>query len=287
VTARSLASLWLGLSLASCDKPHSADIHKDAAAPEARVARDGHQPRERKQDAPEALRTLLETAIRIKSPEAREKALADIAWNAIEIDPGLAQEAFQRLPTDSLEKTRLIQYYAMRLAEEDTDAALEWADGLGTEREIAAAKGQIALAIAETDPHRAASLLSESGIAGREFDVAVVQVIQRWAAKSASDSAAWVSSFPPGEAREAGIRVIAEQWLPHDASAAFAWLVTLKDTGFRNESARAMEGVILQQPADIRDSWLQHADAGIQSELEQQREQAIKDVGDNIPPLAK
>jgi len=51
----------------------------------------------------------------------------------------------------------------------------------------------------------------------------------------------------------------------------------------RKETARAMQGVILQQPEEIRSAWLQHADARIRAELEQQRAQAILDVGDNIP----
>lgn len=284
---RFLTVLLSGLLLVCCDKPGSSDISDDEPTSNTNIPRRRHALREPAADQPAALRELFEMALAIESPAARDKALADVAWNALESDPELAQQAFEQLPADSPEKIRLIQHSAMRLAEQNPDEALEWADALGTEQEIAAAKGQIALAMAETDPLRAANLLSESGIAGREFDVAVVQVIQRWAAKSAPDAAAWVSSFPQGAAREAGIRIIAEQWLPRDAPSAFEWFSTLQDAALRQETARAMEGVILQQPADIRDTWLQHADSRIRSELEQQRDQAIKDVGDNIPPLGK
>jgi hypothetical protein len=272
------------LLLVSCDKPGSSDVRKDAAAP---VARGGHAPREQAPGTPVELRTILEAAVKIESPAAREKALADVAWNALETEPKLACEAFQQLPTGSAEKLRLIQHYAMRLAEQNPDEALAWAATVGSEQEIAAANGQIALVLAETDPRRAANLLSESGLVSRDFDVAVVQVVQRWAARSPPDAAAWVTLFPPGAAREAGIQIIAGQWLPRDAPASFDWLETLQDEGLRKETARAMEGVILQQPQDIRDAWLQHADARIQSELEQQRQPAIKDVGDNLPPLTK
>lgn len=117
------------------------------------------------------------------------------------------------------------------------------------------------------------------------MDVAVVQVVQRWAAQSPADTAAWLTLFPTGQVREAGIKVVAEQWLPRDAVAAFAWFDTLKDPVIRKETARAMEGVILQQSSEVRNAWLQHANAEIQSELEKQREHAIKDVGANIPHL--
>lgn len=280
---RSLTALCLGLLLVCCDKPGSSDNHDDEPASTS-AARRRHSVREQTPDQAAALRDLLETALAIESPAAREKALADVAWSAMETDPELAHEAFHRLSADSPEKIRLIQHYAMRLSERNSEEALEWADSLETELETAAAIGQIALAIAETDPLRAANLLSESGIAGRDFDVALVQVIQRWAASSPPDAAGWVSTFPPGEARQAGIKFIAERWLPGDASAAFQWYDSLKDPELRKESAWAMEGVLLQQPQEIREAWLQHADARIQSELEQQREQAIKDIGDNIPP---
>lgn len=221
--------------------------------------------------------------MKIELPADRAKALADVAWNALETDPDTAHEAFLQLPADSPEMIRLIQHYALRLAEQDPEAAIAWAEALGTELEVATAKYQIALALAEADPLRAANLLSESGLAGRELDVAVVQVIQRWAAKSAPAAAAWVAAFPQGASRSAGIGAVVERWLPGDPAAAFGWLGGLKDAEFKAEAARAMQGIILQQSADVQKEWLQHADPGIRAELERQHDQALLDVGDNIP----
>ncbi len=280
---RYLSVLLLALCMVGCKKPAAAGDRENTSAHTASNERRVHRLRA---PSPEALlppREVMEAADKLESPAAREKALADVAWNAIESDPDLAHEAFERLPSDSTEKIRLIQHYAMTLAECDVDAALEWAAALGSNLEIAAAKAQIAIALAETDPSRAASLLSESGVVGREFDVAVVQVIQRWAGKSASEAAGWVADFPPGPVRVAGLSEIAGKWLPADPSAAFAWLGGLKDEQVRAETARALEGVILQQPSHIQKAWLEHAGAGIRAELDRQRPQAILDVGDNIP----
>jgi hypothetical protein len=190
---------------------------------------------------PTDLREILKSAAGIESLATREKAIADVAWNALETDPDLAWEALLQLPADGSEKIRLLQHYAMRLAEQNPDEALAWASTLGTSEEVAAACGQIALIIAETDPQRAANLLSESGIAGRTFDVATIQVIQRWAAQSPSNAAAWVALFPQGAAREAGIKIIAEQWLARDAPAAIAWSDTLHEEGLREEVTRAVK----------------------------------------------
>ena len=280
---RLLAFLAPGLLLICCDKPGPSADREDSAISKTWVPRGGHASRQPVQGSPAELRKILELAAGIESPAAREKAIGDVAWNALETDPELACEAFLQLPTGSAEKIRLIQHYAMRLAEQDPDEALIWAAKLGSEEEISAAYSQIALALAETDPRRAANLLSESGIVSREFDVAVVQVVQRWAAQSPPDAADWVVLFPPGPAREASIKIIADRWLQADAQSAFSWLANLQDPGIRREAVLGLEEAILQQPSNIRDTWLQQADNGIQSELELQREHAIKEVGDNIP----
>ncbi len=226
----------------------------------------------------------LQTAASAPSPEARAEIIAEVAWNALEIDPALAREAFLQLSADHPQKILLIQQFAMRLAEQSPDEALAWADTLASEREIAAAKGQIALVLAESDPLRAANLLSESGIVGREFDVAVVQVLQRWAAKSAPDAAAWAISFPPGPARTAGLSLIVPQWAKTDTAAVFIWMQELHDEALRKEALLAMEMALLQQPQDLREAWLQHADSQTRIELEAQRQPAMKEIGDNVPP---
>jgi hypothetical protein len=237
-----LTILVPGLLLVCCDKPGLENVHEDSAVPHAQVARGGHAPRQPVPGTPAELRKILNAAAGIESPETREKTIADVAWNALETDPELAWEALLQLPTDGTEKIRLLQHYAMRLAERNPEEALAWASSLGTSEEVSAACGQIALILAETDPQRAATLLSESGIAGRTFDVATVQVIQRWVAQSPSHAAAWVALFPPGAAREAGIKIIAEQWLACDALAAIVWSGTLHEEGFSEEVARAMKG---------------------------------------------
>lgn len=275
--------LLLVLLLCGCEKPEGSAERGTADSPAARGVQRGHAVREPVPGSPEALRATFVRATAYESASERERAFVEIAWNAIEIDPGLAAEALLQLPADHPEKLKLIQHHAMRLAERNPEEALAWAASVGSEKEVAAAIGQIALELAESDPSRAANLLSESGIAGRDFDVAVVQVIQRWSAISAPEAAAWVSLFPSGAARQAGIGVVAGRWLPSDPPATFAWFDSLKDPELRSEAARALEGVILQQPEDVRNRWIGHADDRIRQELEAQRGKAMMDVGDNIP----
>lgn len=279
-----LVFLCSGLFWVSCDKPELATEHAEKAALTESLSRDRRVLRATPLEHPADPRSQLESVARIESPALRDKALADVAWNAIELDPAVAHEAFRCLPAESPEKIRLIQHYALRLAEQDLEEAVDWAYTLETERETAAAMAHIALELAVDDPLSAATLLAESGIAGREFDVVLVQVIQRWASQSAPDAAAWVSLFPVGEARFAGIKAIMERWLPNDAPGAFEWLAGIPDGELRDETARTMQGIILQQPKKTRENWLQVVNANIRDDLERQTPQAIADVGNNIPP---
>jgi hypothetical protein len=274
---------WPCLLLVCCDKQGPSESQNRVSSTTTKYSNRIFTSKEDRAEHPsKSSRELLAQADTL-APVEREKALAAIAWEAIETDQQIAHEAFAKLSPSSPEKIRLIQHYAMRLAAQDIDKATEWAEKLETETEKSAALSQIAVLLSETDPQSAANLLVAADIPGRDFDVAAVQVIQRWASQSPSDAAAWVSMFPQNPVREAGVKIIAERWLSTDASAAFAWLSGMKDTELRQETACAMEGVILQQRAITRAAWLQHANTTIQEELEQQRDNALKDMGDNLP----
>lgn len=165
----------------------------------------------------------------------RDSALAEIAWAAIESEPSVAREACSALTPDCPDRIRLVQHCAMRIAETDTEAALKWADGLGSKAEISAATCQIAVVLAESDPVAAARMLAENGVEGRERDVAVVAVLQRWAATGPEDAAAWAAAFPDGQVRGAGIRAILSHWLAKDAAAATLWHQSITDQSLKDE----------------------------------------------------
>ncbi len=286
MTCHFIAILWLSLLSISCDKLDSSSSQKGNKPAVSSVRRSGNAPRENPLSPEDELRKKLRTATSGISPETREETIAEIAWNALEIDPELAREAYSQLSADHPQKILLIQHFAMRLAELNPDEAILWADNLQNECEISAAKGRIALVLAETDPQRAANLISESGIVGHEFDVAVVQVLQRWAAQSAPDAAAWATSFPPSSARTAGISLIVSQWVKSDTERVFTWMDSLKDKAVRNEAFLAMEEAILQQPPEVRNVWLQQAGAKLLAELAAQHERAMKNVGNNVSSSA-
>lgn len=275
---------WLLLPalLASCDKQRDAQTSGPAATGPA-VTKSSPRPRGESQSSAESLRSALTAAREIKSPGERAKALAEVAWNALETDPQLANQALLLLPDESREKTRLLEHLATRLAEQDPAAALAWADSLGTEQGIADAKARIALVLAESEPERAARLLSESGVDGRGFDVAAVQVIERWAARTPADAAAWVLAFPPGAAREAGLKSVISHWAESDSQGVFTWMAGQENDAVRAEITLAMAEALLRKTRDQRARWLEHADPRVKQEIERSYERARRNVGDRDP----
>lgn len=278
MTGRLRMLFCLSLLLVSCDKPSE---HRGTGGSEMKPKAPPAVTKSKREPSPEArkkVRDSLDVANRISAPEERAAAIAAIVWDSLELDPILAADAFQQLAAGAPERVRLVQHLAMRLAEEDVDAAIKWADALGNPEEISFAYGKIALVISETDPARAANLLSESGIAGREFDVALVQVIQRWAASKPADAAAWVILFDPGEARTASMNTVVSLWAKSDAPAAFGWIGTLQDESLREEARRAMAEAILQQPPSVQGEWIKLASPEIRSAFEKLKQQADKDA---------
>ena len=261
--------LWpvVVLCLAACDRSgHQAREADEKPGPQ--VTKSGRPPRELSHASPtDQLREALARAESLAEAPERDKAIAKIAWDVIETDPGLAREALGKITVESVEKIPLIQHFAMRMADEDVDAALEWASTLESEREAAAARVRIALVVADADPARAAGLLSEHGLANREFEVAVVQVLQHWADKSPPDAAAWVAMFPPGDFRKEGIRSVVSQWTQDNPQATFSWLAGQSDEGIRMETGDAIIERFLAQPPEIRETWLQYADPQVREKL--------------------
>lgn len=273
---------WSCFLFVCCDKQGSSVSQNRESSPTTKSSILHLTSRQERAELPsKPLREMIAEADAL-SPVEREKALAAIVWDAIETDQEIAHEAFGKMLPASPDKIRLIQHYAIRFAAQNFEEAIEWAETLENEMEKSAALSHIAVAIAETNPIRAANLLADADIPSRDFEVAIVQVIQRWAAKSPEEAAAWITMFHPSAVRQAGINIIAERWLPRDSVAAFAWMEKMTDATLRQETARAMQGVILQQAPEVRDTWRQHASQQIRTELEQQSEAALMDVGDNI-----
>ena len=258
LVSRSMLVLPL-LLLAACDKRKqessgSSEESGQGALPGRSTTRSASA--EEEPDPRIALRASLDRAAGEKDAAAREKILESVAWDAIDVDPALSREAFAALTPDSESSRRLVGHFAMRLADEDPERAIEWAAALEQEEERSDAFGRIAVVISATDPSRAATLVSEEMTAGPPRDRAVVQVIQRWAQAAPADAATWIAAFPQGAARSAGIKTVAAAWMQSDAPALAAWVEAREEGPVRTEAILAAAEVLRTASADSRPNLL-------------------------------
>lgn len=267
-TTRFHAFLGIALLLGSCDKsaPVTKSPPEQTAAP--RVTKSIRSPDEEPPASRSTLRESLENAAHLPTPEERDQALSAVIWDALEENPELAQEAFRKLSGGSEEKIALIKHFGMRLAEQNLDTATAWAKSLATPDEQSLAFGKIALVLSATNPEAAAKLLSDSGVASRDFDVAVVEVIQRWAAQTPENAAAWVAQFDPGEIRSAGLKAVISTWVDQDVNATLAWINRLQNPSIKDEAITGMAETILEFPEARRIELLGSAGPEIRTRFE-------------------
>lgn len=289
VMIRHYPCLWFAILLVSCDKPQEAGNSSSTRDPKPRATRT-ERPRPPRDQAPSPSQNLhasLKAAKKVESLEARDKALAETAWSAAGLDLDIIAKAIEQISTDSEEKIPLIEFYAQQLAEQDPDEALAWAAKLGSEKEITAAKQQIILALADSDPQRAANLIPPPGTAGREMDGSALHVLQRLTAKSPAAAATWVSSFPSGDARKTAVKALVSDWTQIDSQAAFAWLASLNDPIMRSDATSAIMDAFVDQVPEIRAQWLEQTDPKIRTELERLAGQLPEEVEESILPQSE
>ena len=249
----------LAMGMSSCEKPAEESTTSPSEVPTRRPIR----PSPRDGVGPEitrsGLRDSLGEAIAMPTASDRDDALESIIEEAVELDPELACEAFDQLSPASTSRDQMVEHFAMRLAEQDLDRAVTWAGSLKSDEERSLAFGNVALVLSSDDPAAAAKLLSDSGVASRNFDVAVVQVLQRWASQSPADAAAWVVSFDPGESRTAGIKVVLSAWIEQDLAVTYRWIQAIPDNETRAEAINGLAESILERPEIEQAKLLQSA----------------------------
>lgn len=266
---KSALSLALLLVLASCEKKQDQPALDATSEPPSKRTTRADRPSRSVPTTRDKLRTAFEAAKAREPGVERNQALAELASNALEPAPDLAAEVIRELPAGIEEKQALIEaYIANLMTDEKTEEALAWADSLGDEQDIAFARSQVLLMLAEKNPQQAATLLPSSGFTAAGVDPAAEQVLQTWVAQKPAEAVAWASRLPVGDARTAGFKVIFNQWINTDSPAAFRWAASQTNPQLRRETIHAMVEAFNEIPDIIRSSLLEPADPSLRAEIE-------------------
>ena len=203
------------------------------------------------------LRAALESAKAMAPGPERDQAIAALAWKTLESNPELAALAIRELSAGTEEKTALIEAYVRKLiTEERVDEATAWADALGDARDVATARGIIAMLLADAHPEQAAMLLPPSSFTAAGTDPAAEQVLNHWATTDPAAAVAWATRLPAGEARTTGLKMVFSRWIQGDSQAALDWTKSQNNPVLRKEALSAMIEAFTGQPEPIRSSLL-------------------------------
>lgn len=192
----------------------------------------------------------LDSALRDPDPASRQRTLEQLAWDAIDVDPDLAREAFGALEPDSEASRKLVAHFAMRLADEDPEKAIAWAQDLENPTERTEAFGSIAVVIAAKDPERGAALLMAEMPEGRSRDKAAVLVARRWAQAAPEAAANWITALPDGPARRSGLQAVFAHWLALDTAGVAGWIESHPEKAVQTTAMTELALSLKKEPPD-------------------------------------
>jgi hypothetical protein len=261
------------LSLCACDKKVASgesDPAKEAGPGSTRAqrSRQDHAPGRRQQYSDS-----LTKAMGIQSPEDRDKALKELAWESLDSEPDLSLRAFREISIDNPDRVSLIQAHVARIAGESPEMALAWAAELGSEADKAVAKEEIIQTLANSDPGRAAKILGAFNAVEGEANGTASFVLRRLTSEKPLEAAAWVSSMRAGESRKIAVKILVSDWSQADPDGAFAWLKSISDPAVRGEADQAILEAFVDQTSETREAWLERANPDLRKKLDQQLEQ--------------
>ena len=270
------ALFGITLLLASCDGSREDDAESSDRKTTPPSVTKSVRPAEAEEPAVTRSSLQRSLAAAVEQPAAgdRDQALMSVIEEAMEFDTEIAREAFARLSADHPDRDRRVEHFALRLAEQDVGEAFDWAQALETDEERSLAFGNIALVVSAENPEGAAQVLSDSGVEGHDFDVAVVQVLQRWAARSPAEAASWVVRFDEGEARSAGLKAVTSAWLEQDPQATYDWVASLADPAMRQEAVTGLAESILEYPEPLQVEKLASATPEVRLRFEEMKAEA-------------
>jgi hypothetical protein len=262
---------WLalvsGLLLACDSAKEDAVTDSGPADPPPASTRVQRAPRESTNSQKSKFQNAINKAFEIEDVEERELALADIAVQACESAPSISSEALSHLPAGGEVRASVIARIVAVLLERNAEEALDWAQTLPFKDDTALAREEIAAALSESDPERAAKLVMETSKDHQEPSEAAVMVLQTWASTAPQAAADWVAKLPPGPARESGIKAIASVWMSSDAKAVLAWVGGIRHEETKKEYTRGLIGALSEIPEPIREVYLQEVDPALREAL--------------------
>jgi hypothetical protein len=166
---------------------------------------------------------VVEWARSMSGDQDGERVVRQVAYEASRTNPVEALGLAVDLPSGNT-RDNLIIHACLLWAGTDGEGAAEWAgqieDRLLRERALAA----VATSWAERNPYDAACLAADSLPEGRQQNLAVTAIVERWAQKEPAKAAEWVRGFEEAPLKTTAMNALLAVWASNDPAAMRAWL---------------------------------------------------------------
>jgi hypothetical protein len=161
------------------------------------------------------------------------RAVTSLAQQMSMQDATLATSTLDRLPP--AQRGGWLEGIAAGLARNDVDAALNLVQRYRGQPGYDAAYANVAGAMAQFDPVRAANMLSNAPESQARLSAAF-NVARQWTSQDPVAAARWATEFPDEQVRRQALTIVAQTWATQDAAAAKDWMLGLANGPARDEA---------------------------------------------------
>lgn len=194
----------------------------------------------------------------LDNPQEQAVALSGLFSNWSREDPEAAAAGWADLPAGQ-SRLDALGSIANNWAESDPESAVKWAEGLSGDERVRALAAVLP-SLAQDDPvsasRRLASLIASppEGMVGNLSNSAG-DLARRWAGDDPAGAADWAAALPDDQARDAGLKAVAQAWSSYDAIATAEWLGTLEAGSSRDAAIEPLVQQVRQTDPAIAFSW--------------------------------
>jgi hypothetical protein len=181
----------------------------------------------------------LEAAIRwaegLVEDAEKNVILIEVGFEAARMHPRRAVDLAARMPPEKL-RDELLVHAVRQWASVDASVAGAWASELPESQLRQEVLSAVAVSLSSQDGRKAAGLVAQAMVTGKEQVDASILVARNWGARQPEEAAEWISLFPDSLVREEALRGLVAGWSGRSTKAMLAWVDSLPDSPLREEA---------------------------------------------------
>ena len=185
----------------------------------------------------------------------QSKALQNGCWQLIQDDPAKAAKLLSSLPANN-QTSGQFSNLASQWAQQDLEAAREWAESLPSGRTREQAMNGIVNTMAQTDPAKAAAILGGEVVTNRNY-YQVGMIVGEWIKTDQTAALAWLDGLDlRGDVQRNVHSQFLQNWVNEDAPAASRYALGIQDEKSRQQAIGSLIGAWGRNDPQAAREWI-------------------------------